>query len=259
MAHYPWAIDGFSTFTEAMRETFDMARSTAFYRAAIGRALMAHYGKENVIAKAEEMGIAQIPQRKLRILLRAPKFFETLCMQGSARLANGDVASVGWVLQQGITELPNLIAQFAGAKTHHAPDEKEHKKALEDWKENDPFADTPLAKKHDLILGHLIMTQLELRRVLDEFVKGIKGWPKDAPDIIGLDPELQEEFGKLEGITLALFTTISEAPWCEIHYIETAAQNESQRHDDLLKLVKELDEYKEEASQKNEQEPDPES
>ncbi|MBA7615563.1 hypothetical protein ES703_22846 [subsurface metagenome] len=107
----PWAIDGYGTFEEAMQDVFGMKRRTAFYRATIGRALIAQYGKENVIKEAERMGIARIPSYKLRELIRAPKFFENLCMHGCARLANGNEVSVDWVLEQSVSELKKSLKQ----------------------------------------------------------------------------------------------------------------------------------------------------
>jgi len=109
VGHCPWIIDGYKSFEEAIQDVFGMKRGTAFNRAAIGRALINHYGTENVIEEAERMGIARIPFWKLRVLVRAPKFFESLCTHGCARLANGDEVSISWILEQTMDRLKKSI------------------------------------------------------------------------------------------------------------------------------------------------------
>jgi len=248
---YPWAIDGYATFEEAMKDTFGLVRRPAFYRAAIGRALIKHYGKENVIAKAEEMGIAQIPYYKLRELLKAPRFFEALCTQGCARLASGDEVTTGWVLQHGIAEFPNLINQFAGPKTHHALEKKTSRESLEEWKKNDPFKNVPLGKKAQLIATDYFSIRLKLIEVRDEFIQRLKGWPKDSTEIFGVAPEIQEEYRKIEGILCAL----SSALMLSAHdpdLAQQAAYDERGRMTDLMGITGMEDGKKEDG-----QEPDP--
>jgi len=157
-------------------------------------------------------------------------------------------------LQQGIEELPNLITEFAGAKSHHAPGEKSKAEALLGaWEEEDPFKNTPLAEKHDLIRGHLIMTRIMLQDVRDKLVNAVKDWPKDAGEIIDSSPEVQEELGNLEGILHALLSTVGFLHF-DLEASLEASQNEDLRMGALPGIEERMREYEAEAKQKDEQE-----
>jgi len=207
VGYCPWVIDGYPSFQEAIKEVFGMGYRSAKYRRAIGKALIAQFGKENVIAKAEAMGIARIPQRKLRELLKAPKFFEDLCTRGRVRLPDGEEITLDRVLDTGIDELPALLAQFAGTPRALPSTEKKKKDPFKAWKEDDPFKDTPLAAKEAKILSTVGAWVIALREIRDGVAQDAKLWPQDAPEIMGSSPDIQKAFEDFDGILLALLRT----------------------------------------------------
>lgn len=250
--HCPWVIDGYTEFKEAIQDVFGISQRVAYFRCAIGKALIANFGKENILAKAEEIGIAQLSHRKLRELIKAPDLFKGLCTRGYATLPSGEEITIETILEKGVAELPQLLLRFTEPPSA-LPTVKKKEDPFEKWDEDDPFKDTPLAKKHELIRCHLGGVRLELGRVRDMFVSFIKGWPKDAPNIIGSSPELQEEYGKLEGVLFALFAALANSTH-DPKYAQEIAYNENGRMDGLGEIAKMMDQWKEEDSQGGKQE-----
>lgn len=201
--HVPWVIDGFTNFEDACRETFGLKRQAIYYRRAIGMALIAQYGKENVVAKAEELGIARIPQYKLRELLKAPEFFEQLCTRGYARLENKqEIAEVtiDYVLEAGIDKLSELITRFMRAPTgkglaaiEAAGTAKDVEDPFKEWGDGEnPLAQAPLVQKEKLMAENLQYLISETKRLNKEVGEIFAGWPPQAAAIFSASPLLQD-------------------------------------------------------------------
>lgn len=110
--HAPWVIDGFQSINEAGQVMFGWGHSKINYRQRLGRAFIIQYGKENVLKRSEELGISQIPHRKLREFLKAPRQFEQFLDTGRFETPDGEIITVEQVLEKGVEQLPLLFERF---------------------------------------------------------------------------------------------------------------------------------------------------
>jgi len=111
--HAPWAVQGYWSFHEAIKYEFELSKSTIYNHRKIGRTLIEHFGKKNVIEKARATGITNIAHTKLRQLVRVPLKLEELLTYGHVSAPDGSWFTVDDVAKMGVRQFPVFINRMA--------------------------------------------------------------------------------------------------------------------------------------------------
>ncbi len=236
--HAPWVIDEFESPRVAAQVMFGWSDMKVSYRKRLGQAFIKQYGKDNVLQRAEEIGLGRIPQRKLREFLKAPEQFARFLDTGRFTSVGGEEITIDQILKKGVEELPRLFSKFTA-------DKPVEKKALPPAKKDDPFNDfddpentrKTLAEKEALIDSSFIALHNRLENDLTAFVNQVKLWPEDAVKIIESSPKIEESYEKVKSLLYALHNTATVATY-NPSGTEAISESRDGTTDDLMTLPK---------------------
>gem|GEM_PF-6567588 len=238
--HAPWVLDGFDSPREAVKSVFGWSDMKASYRRRIGEALIDQYGKEHVIEKAQDIGLTQVPQCRLREFLKVPKQFAQLLNRGRIALPDGGEITIDNVIETRADQLPLLFERMAAQPREL---EKDSDDVFGDFDKDNPLAEKKTLTAEDLltkeneIAATYNLLRIQVEQVLKTFVEKVKLWPKDAVAVSEASPKIKDSYDRALGAVFAAHN----AATCSSYNpdgVPALAENREGTLDDFLKEVK---------------------
>lgn len=192
--HAPWVIDGFQSPREAAQIMLGWSDMKVSYRKRLGQAFIKQYGKGNVLQRAQEIGVSQVPYHKLREFLKAPKQLEQFLNTGRFLTADNKEITVDDVCKQGVGQLNLLFDEFARASGQRAIVNQPGQGAATP----EPLKILPLSEKESIISSTYLLLAMSLEDATRRFAESIQGWPQDAVAVINSSPYVLELQGKVK-------------------------------------------------------------
>ncbi len=203
--HAPWVIDGFQSVTEAGTTMFGWSQTKLSFRQRLGQTFINQYGKDRVLQRASELGIAQIPHYKLREFLKAPKLFEQFLNTGRFVTPDNKEITIDDICKQGIGQLNLLFEKFT--ESHALPAGKDSGKGTLDPKKLFPGEDefdkatkkmlsaSDIEKK---LFSDFLDIEAKFKLATIAMLEAVKTWPENVRAVMAASPMLQDSIRAAE-------------------------------------------------------------
>lgn len=194
--HAPWVLDNFQSREEAGTTMFGWSHAKLNYRRRLGQAFISQYGKQNVLQRAEELGVSKVPYHKLREFLKAPRLLEQFLNTGRFLTADNKEITVDDICKQGVNQLNLLFEKFTepralasspkGALDPKAlfPDDPESEK-----KAREILSASDVEKK---LFNDFLDFEVKFKNATLLMLERVKTWPENAQAVMAASPMLQD-------------------------------------------------------------------